>query len=162
MKMNIKKPNRQKHSYTQQLHAPPERVFPLLCPVREVDWAPGWMPEIVLSESAVCEPECIFVTPPEFDSEPSNSIWVVTKHDPDNWAVEMYKVAPGHTVSKLEIALEAKGESSTAAHISYEITAIGAPGDEFMKEFTEKWYEAFMIDWEKAMNHYLDTGSIIA
>jgi len=160
--MNIQKPNRKSHSYTQHLHAPPERVFPLLCPVREVDWAPGWMPELVVSDSGVCEPECIFVTPPEFDSESNNSIWIVSKHDPDNCAVQMYKVAPGHTISKLQIALEREGDNSTAAHISYEISAIGAPGDEFMTEFTQEWYDAFMIDWEKAINHYLDTGSIIA
>jgi hypothetical protein len=137
-------------------------VFPLLCPVREVDWAPGWMPEIVVSESGVCERECMFVTPPEFASEPHNSIWIVSNHDPVNCVVEMYKVAPEHTISKLEITLESAGESATCAHISYEITAISAPGDEFMNEFTEEWYEAFMIEWEKAMNHYLDTGSMIA
>lgn len=160
--MKITRPNRKKRSYTQQLHAPPERVFPLLCPVREVDWVPGWMPEVVVSESGLCEGECIFVTPPEFDSEPCNAIWIVTKHDPRTWMVEMYKVAPEHTISKLEICLESEGESSTAAHISYEITSIGVPGDKFMNEFTEEWYVAFMKDWEKAMNHYLDTGSIIA
>jgi hypothetical protein len=30
------------HTYTQKLDATPERVFPLLCPVREAEWADGW------------------------------------------------------------------------------------------------------------------------
>lgn len=160
--MNIKEPNRKKLSYAHHLSAPPETVFPLLCPVLEVEWAPGWMPEMVLSRSGVCEQDCVFVTPPEMPSEPQNSIWIVSKHDPANWALEMYKVAPEHTISKLEISLVGESGNSTTAHISYEITSIGAAGDAFMEEFTEDWYKTFMVDWEKAMNHYLSTGKMIA
>ncbi len=38
----IHTPNRVKHSYTQSINGRPEQVFPLLCPVGELDWAPGW------------------------------------------------------------------------------------------------------------------------
>ncbi len=160
--MNIKEPNRKKHSYAQHLNAPPETVFPLLCPVLELKWAPGWMPEMVISQSGVVEQDCMFITPPEMPSEPQNSIWIVSKYNPSNWSLEMYKVAPEHTISKLEISLENESDNSTRADISYEITAIGVAGDRFMEEFTEDWYEAFMVDWEKAMNHYLNTGEKIA
>ena len=160
--MNIVKPNRKKHGYAQQLNAPPEAVFPLLCPVLEADWVPGWMPELVISHSGVCEQECIFITPTELSSEHENPIWIITKYDPGIWTVEMYKVVPRHTISKLEISLVESSSTSTTAHISYEITSIGKEGDKFMEEFTEKWYEAFMVEWEKAMNHYLDTGKKIA
>jgi len=95
-------------------------------------------------------------------SEPENSIWIVTKYDPGNWALEMYKVAPKNTISKLEISLVGDFDNSTTAHISYEITAIGAAGDKLMEGFTEDWYEGFMVEWEKAMNHYLETGEKIA
>ena len=160
--MNIKKPNRKKHGYAQHLNAPPETDFPLLCPVREVEWVPGWMPEMVISRSGVCEQECVFITPPARHSEAENAIWVVTKYDPENLALEMLKVAPEHTVSKLEISLVGSSGNSTRAHISYEITSIGVDGDKFMEEFTEEWYSDFMEKWEKAMNHYLDTGNKIA
>ena len=160
--MNIKEPNRKKHGFAQHLNAPPETVFPLLCPVLEVEWAPGWMPEMVISRSGVCEQDCIFITPPEMPSEPENSIWIVSKYDPGNRALEMYKVAPEHTISKLEISLIGESENCTTAHISYEITAIGSSGDAFLEEFTEDWYEGFMVEWEKAMNHYLETGKMIA
>lgn len=160
--MKISKPNRKKHSYSQHLSAQPETVFPLLCPVLEVEWVPGWMPKTVIAQSGVCEQDCIFITPPEMPSEPENSIWVVTKYDPGNWALEMYKVAPEHTISKLEISLTGDSGGSTIARISYEITAIGAAGEEFLEEFTEDWYEGFMGEWEEQMNHYLDTGDKIA
>ena len=117
---------------------------------------------MVVSQSGVCEQECIFITPPEFPSEPESSIWIVSKYDPGNWALEMYKIAPKHTISKLEILLIVESGNSTTAHISYEITAIGSAGDKFLEEFTENWYESFMLEWEKAMNHYLETGKKIA
>ena len=160
--MNIKRPNRKKHGYAQHINAPPETVFPLLCPVLEAEWVPGWMPEMVISKSGVCEQDCIFITPPELPLKPENSIWIVTKYDAGNWALEMYKITPEHTVSKLEITLVGDSGNSTTAYISYELTAIGAAGDKFIEEFTEDWYEGFMAGWEKAMNHYLDTGNKIA
>jgi len=160
--VNIKEPNRKKHSYAQRLNAPPETVFPLLCPVMEVKWAPGWMPELVITRSGICEQDCIFTTPSEMPSETHNSIWIVTKYDPAKWELEMYKVAPEHTISKLEISLGGESGTTTTAHISYEITAIGAAGDKFMDEFTEDWYKGFMMEWERAMNHYVNTGQMIA
>ena len=74
----------------------------------------------------------------------------------------MYKVAPEYTITKLEITLVNASGNATTAHISYEITSIGAAGHRFMEKFTEDWYKDFMIEWEKAMNHYLSTGEMVA
>ena len=160
--MNIIKPNRKKHGYAQHLNGSPEKVFVLLCPVLEAEWVPGWRPDIVFSESGVCEQECIFITPQEMPSEPNKPIWIVTKHDAVNWVIEMYKVVPEHTISKLEISLEGDSSNSTIAQISYEITAIGAAGEQFIEEFTRERYESFMMEWEQQMNYYLETGKKIA
>jgi hypothetical protein len=70
----------------------------------------------------------------------------------------MYKVTPEHTVAKLEIFLSANPDNSTAARISYEFTAIGQKGEEFLKEFTADWYGKFTVEWEDAMNRYLTKG----
>lgn len=160
--MNIVNPNRKRHSYEQRLVALPEKVFPLLCPVLEAQWVPGWMPELVISHSGVCEKDCMFITPREMESERVNPVWIVTDHDPDNWIVQMYKVVPEHTVSKLDIFLKENEAEGTTANISYEITSIGKTGDGFLEEFTEEWYEVFMVEWETAINHYLKTGEQIA
>jgi hypothetical protein len=152
--MKVEAPNRKKHSYVQHLSAAPDVVFSLLCPVMEVEWVPGWMPITVISKSGVAEQECIFITP----AQPQNSIWIVSKYDPANFQLEMYKVTPEHTVGKLEISLSANDEDCTAARISYEFTAIGPKGEEFLKEFTADWYGKFMVEWEDAMNRYLTKG----
>lgn len=132
--MGIEKPNRKKHSYEQHLVASPEKVFPLLCPVMEEKWALGWRTEKVFTKTGVVENDCMFITP----SESQNSIWIVTKHDPITFQLEMYKVTPEHTISKLEISLSGEGNNATKAKISYEITAIGSVGEQFLMEFTNK------------------------
>ena len=53
------------------------------------------------------------------------------------------------------------GSNKTRATISYEFTAIGLAGEKFLKEFTYEWYVDFMKNREKAMNHYLRTGTKI-
>ena len=155
--MEIRRPNRTRHNYKQSIRATPEAVFPLLCPVRERDWEPGWNPDWVISNSGVAEKNCIFQTA----AEPSPAIWVITLHDPQNHRVEMIKVTPGHTVGKLEISLIEDGNGGTQARVAYEFTSLGPAGDLFMQEFTGDWYKQFMRQWEEAMNHYLVQGEII-
>ena len=74
----------------------------------------------------------------------------------------MYRVTPLQTVTKLVISMSGKGEGSTRAMLPHEVTALGEPGEEFLKVFTHEWHTAFMKDWEGALNHYLNTGVMIA
>ena len=68
--MHVRQPNRVTHSYTQQLIAPPDRVFPLLCPVREAEWIDGWQPVLVLTLGGFAEADCVFTT----DAEPLDAV----------------------------------------------------------------------------------------
>ena len=156
--MNVQEPHSVRHSYVQLLEAPPEAVFPLLCPVREADWIPGWKPRLVLSRSGVAEEGCIFVTP----AEPADAVWIVTRHDPAGKELEMVKITPSSTVTKLEISLAADGADRTHATVAYEYTSLGPDGDELLAGFTPEWYVGVMEDWERSLNHYLRTGERIA
>lgn len=156
----VRKPRRVRHSYTQTLNAAPEAVFPLLCPVREIDWAPGWRPDWVISDSGVAEDGCIFQTPGD-STQGQSATWVVTRHDPAAREVEMIKLIPSHTLMRLRASLEPDGKNRTAATITYEYTALGPSGDSFVEDCTGKWYANFMNHWETAMNHYLETGELI-
>ena len=123
--MKLSKPNRVKREYAQTLCAAPEVVFPLLCPVEEEKWVPGWAPEYVVSSSGVVELDCIFQTA----GSPHSSVWIVSRYEPEKLHLEMYKVTPGHTVGKLQIQLSATGPDATQADISYEYTSLGSSGD---------------------------------
>jgi hypothetical protein len=157
----ISKPRRIKHSFTQSINGTPEQVFPLLCPVREADWIPGWTTDWVISNSGVAEQNCVFQTPTRPGSEGAASIWVITHHDSEAYEVEMFKVTPGFTVGKLQISLFANGRNVTNATITYEFTSLGPLGDAYLETFTEQWYKKFMQVWERQMNYYLETGEII-
>ena len=37
------------HTYRQTIDATPEKVFPLLCPVREAEWLDGWQYAMIYS-----------------------------------------------------------------------------------------------------------------
>jgi hypothetical protein len=151
--MRITKPNRATHSYRQRLHAAPAKVFPLLCPVRETEWAEGWLPDLVISSTGVAERDCIFITP----DKPGSAIWYITRHEPERWFVEMLKILPGVTACRLSIQLSANGDECFA-DITYSHTSIGSAGDEFVANFTADYYQTFMQVWEKALNHFLTTG----
>ena len=156
----ISKPRRVKHTFTQSIKGSPEQVFPLLCPVRETDWIPGWTTDWVISNSGVAEQGCIFQTPPRPGAGGAASIWVIVRHDADAFEVEMIKVTPAFTVGKLQISLSPQGKTVTNATITYEFTSLGPLGDRYLETYTAQWYEKFMQVWEGQMNHYLKTGEV--
>jgi hypothetical protein len=152
--MRIERPRRAVRTYTQRLVAPPEAVFPLLCPVREADWIDGWDPVVVYSESGVAELDAVFVT----EAEPANAIWYITRHEPERGFVEMVKITPDVTACKLTIALREAGTGAEAT-ITYRHTSLGPEGDAIVDAFTEAYYRQFMQDWEARINHYLTHGT---
>jgi hypothetical protein len=154
--LKVARPNRVTRSFTQQLVAEPARVLPLLCPVREADWIPGWDPACVLSESGVAELDCVFVTA----GTPSDTIWFVTRHEPAAGLVEMVKITPGVTACKLTIVLRPAAHGCDAT-VTYSHTSLGEAGDTLCAGFSEEHYERFMRDWELRLNHYLSTGSML-
>jgi hypothetical protein len=152
--VNITKPKRATHSYRQNLRASPAKIFPLLCPVRETEWAEGWLPELVVSSSGLAERDCVFITP----DAPANAIWYITRHEPQTWFVEMLKIVPGLTACRLQIQLSPNGDECFA-DITYSHTSIGPAGDKFVANFTADYYHKFMQVWEKLLNDFLKTGT---
>ena len=156
--MNIIKPTRVKHTYTQSINSSPDKVFPLLCPVREIDWAVGWNPELIVTESGFAEKDCAFITKRKEEKD----YWIITHHDPVKYEIEMYIVSPGTTVGKLEIKLDKDGDEKTKAVVTYSYTSLSSKGDEFVKNYTREKYLDFMKSWEDEINHYLLTGEMIS
>jgi hypothetical protein len=154
--MEIRKPTRATRTFTQRLAAPPDRVFPLLCPVLEAKWIEDWDPVVVFSDSGVAERDCVFI----MKAEPHPAIWFVTRHEPERGFVEMLKISPEVTACRLSIQLAAAGDGCEA-EVTYSHTSLGSRGDDFVAGFTEAFYDGFMRDWETRMNHYLKTGAAL-
>ena len=155
--MKIVPPKRVSRTYVQRLVAPPEAVFPLLCPVREADWIPGWDPLLVVSRSGVAEEDCVFIT----RSEADDTIWYVTDYQPKAGFIAFVRTTPGLTACRLLIQLAATPEGSTAT-ITYAHTSLGERGDAFVEAFAEAKFLGEMQSWEKRINHYLATGMCLA
>lgn len=149
--MKVVEPSRVQRTYVQRIEAAPEKVFPLLCPVREAEWVKGWDPSLVFTRSGYAEPDCVFLT----GDEESTVYWVMTEVDRENFRLEMVKVTPGETVGKISIALEKAGENATNAHVTYMYTALSEAGEQFIQGYTEEFYTEFMHYWEKSLNKFL-------
>jgi len=146
------------HVYTQTNLAAPEQVFPLLCPVREADWVPGWEYRLIYSESGLAESGCVFVTPNQDGSE---TTWVVTEYDSAMFRIGFAWVNPGLVAAQIRIWLEPNSAGKTTAHIDYTYTGLSVEGNREVERYDEKWFQHKMQSWEAAINHYLRTGKRI-
>ena len=155
--MRVEKPNRVSFNYTQHLAAPPAQVFPLLCPVREAEWVKDWRPKLVLSNSGVAEPGCVFITP----GVPEDALWMVITYDPEHFRLEIIKIIPGVVIGKIAIGLAAEGDDGCVADITYAYTSVSDHGDRALEEFTETHFQSFMKVWEMELNHFLRTGTML-
>jgi hypothetical protein len=155
--MNFKS-KRITHEYTQTNCAPPEKVFPLLCPVREADWVPAWQYRMICSRSGVAELGCIFTTPNDDGSE---TTWLVTEYDPAAFAIAFAWVNTGSVAAQISIRLAAKSWQETTAHIRYTYTGLSEQGNREVERFDGAWFQHKMQSWETAINHYLRTGKKI-
>ena len=154
--MLIHPPIRVSHTYRQSLDGTPGDVLPLLCPVREAEWVPGWDPRLVLSSSGFVERDCIFLTPDSAAGPDAEAIWTVLEFDREGGRVEMLKVTPGFLVVRLSIVLHPR-DGGSHADVTYAYTALGPDGEAFVRSRTAEAYAEFMRGWEGALNAYLRT-----
>jgi len=151
--------NRVTHEYTQTNGVPAERVFPLLCPVREADWVPGWQYRMIYSLSGVAEDGCVFITPNEDKSE---TTWVVSEYDPAALRIAFVWVNPGRVAAQIRISLERAPQDTTRSHIRYVYTGLSEAGNREVERYDEAWFRHKMQSWETGINHYLRTGKVIS
>jgi hypothetical protein len=142
-------------TYRQTIHAVPEAVFPLLCPVREAEWLAGWRYAMIYSESGVVERVAVFSTPGDGEEQ---TTWIVTKHDPKTYEIEFTRFTPNSRTCILTIVVKPKDEKSSSVDISYAYTALSPAGNNFIDHFTEGIFLKAVTFWEKSMNHFLKTG----
>ena len=153
---NIKfSPERMTREYQQTIHTTPEKIFPLLCPVREADWLDGWQYNMLYSKSGLVEEGAVFSTPCEGEED---TVWVVTKHDPKTYLIEFVRFTHRSRTCVLKIAVKSKDGNSSYVDVSYTYTGITPEGNDFLNHFTEDAFLGAVIFWEKSMNYFLETG----
>lgn len=149
-------------TYVQRIDAPPARVFPLLCPVREGEWLDGWREQCAMihSDSGVAEEGCVFRTGAPGGAE---TIWMITRHDAAAGAVEFVRVTGSLAATRLTIRVQPAPENASAVEITYTFTPLSEEGKAFIAEHhSEAAFRRDMAFWEASMNHWFRTGEILA
>lgn len=136
------------------VNAPVEKSFPLFGPVREKEWAAGWEPEIIFSNSQEVEEHMIFKTSGKHHGE--EFLWTITQLRPEEYLVE-YTVSTPERIWFIRVKCEAKQET-TLVTVSYTYTGLSEQGIEKNHEALDKMFEHNLADWEEAINHYIQTG----
>jgi len=144
-------------SYTQINNGNIENVFPLLCPVREKDWLDGWNYKMIHSKSGVIEKNCVFTT----QNGELETTWHITQYDKLDYKIEFLRVTPSENVVRINIQLERINKEQTKVFINYQYTALNENQNEFINTELEHSFTKSMEWWEKAINHYLETGNLL-
>ncbi len=147
--------------YTQRIDAPPEDVFPLLCPVREGEWLDGWIDEVEMihSTTGLAEDDCVFRT--RVPGRPE-TVWMITRHDPAARVVDFVRVTAGLVATRLSIGVEGGADGSSSVLITYTFTPLGPAGRAFVAEnHSEDAFRSDMAWWEDSMNHWLRRGETL-
>jgi hypothetical protein len=142
-------------SISQKNNATAEKVFPLLCPVREADWIDGWQYKMIYSDSGLVEKGCVFSTP---NPDGTDSVWYITEFDSKAWHIEFVRITAGEMVVKISINLSNNSDATTHTKITYEYTSLSEKSNHWLVHDLDKYFTEMMSYWEKAINYYLKTG----
>lgn len=134
-----------------------ENVFPLFGPIREMEWAEGWNPEILFIESDLAEEHMIFRTKGSMEEE--HYTWVITQFDKSEHLVE-YTVSTPNRIWFIRVVCESYHEK-TKTTVSYTYTGLNARGNELNRIALSKMYTKDLKDWEEAINYYLREGKLL-
>ncbi len=147
-------------SYANDVAAPADRLFPLLCPVREYDWIDGWDCELVHTASGLVEEGCVFVTRRPVEG---TTTWVCTLHDPAARRVAFVRVTEGRRVVRMALRVEPLGPERCRLHIGYDVTGIDAAGREEARRAAETGepYAAVAAALAEKAERYLVTGRAV-
>jgi hypothetical protein len=138
----------------QTWNATPERLLPLLTPLGEKAWAVGWEPEMRWLPAGQGA-GTLFVTRAPGGGE---TVWVLETFDVARQRVAYVHVSPGSLVVEIVVTLAPLSENKTRAEVHYTFTALSELGNARIAQMTEAAFEDFMRDWERELNHFLQTG----
>ena len=142
-------------SYTQTINTVPEKIFPLLCPVREVEWLDGWTYKMIYSVSGLAELGAVFSTSADDEED---TVWIITKHDIKNYVVEFTRFTPGIRTCVLSIEVKSKDDYHSLVEICYRYTGLTDAGNKYIDDYEVEEFNKNMKFWEDSMNYFLETG----
>ena len=105
------------------LKAALEQVFPLFGPMREMEWAEGWQPELVYGPAEPVAEHMVFKTQAHGHGEPDYT-WTVSKYAPDQALIEYTVFTPERLWTITIQCRPVAAAQATQAEITYTYTGL--------------------------------------
>jgi hypothetical protein len=121
------------------LHSTKDKIFPLLCPVREYEWFNGWKCTVVYSESGVAENNNVFYTNTGFPLF-KKQVFHVINYVPNENITFLIFINNIATI-KFGATLEQVSNDSCKMTVFYKATGISRFGNFFLKNKGKKEME---------------------
>ena len=157
--MNAFKPLRITKETELDITARPEKVFPLLCPVREYEWIEPWRCQMRYSESGVAENNCIFET--DFPHNGGPETWTVSRYE-KNRCIEFVRFTAQEKVVKLDVWLTGTPQGTTRLLWRKTFTGLSPQGNRVVRAIAGDQFEPEAEMIASMLNHYLGTGKMLS
>ena len=157
MVISRKNTERRHFTYTQTIHADPEKIFPLICPVKEAEWLDNWAYDLHFSESGSAEKGCTFST--SHNGRKNDTLWYISEYDSKNMRINFVYFIPNIRITDIQLIIKALDKSCSNVFIDYTHTSVSPEGDKNVAAMTEPDFIKHMKLWEDSVNHYLKTGT---
>ncbi len=158
---------RVKMMFSGVVEAPPDTVFPLLCPKLEEEWIEGWAPgiyDLIFSESGVNEKNCVFqegLTRPFLFNEAGPTTWVTTAFDRDGTSLEFLLIFGGHAVLNRAVTCRKTDNGGTAVQWTDTVTFLKGPMGKEDRKVLELKLTAFSSFLGILLKHYCESGAMM-
>ncbi len=155
-----------------KVNQPAEVLFPLFSAEGEKYWVPGWDYENIMGGTDLHE-DYVFLTAHhhkteehhhpslghhgENPHEPSKTIWLVKRYEPDNYHVQFYRVEPDDKVAIITVQCKPIEEDATEVEVTYEYIGLSKKGNDFVENYTAETHEEFISHWPKLLTQYFET-----
>ncbi|MBT5072763.1 MAG: hypothetical protein HOJ34_02440 [Kordiimonadaceae bacterium] len=137
-----------------ELNRSADELFPLFSAEGETLWVPGW-DYIAVSAGKELHEDYVFLTE-NHDYATTNAIWLVKKHEPDNYFVQFYKVEPEDKIAVVSVKCEVVSKSRTQVTVGYEYIALSDKGRDFISDHSDEDYVAFIGEWKILLEMYFE------
>lgn len=149
--------NSVKHSEKFRIDQPVEILFPLFSAEGEKLWVPGWDYVNIMGSTDLHE-DYIFLTK-NHDHASTDAIWLVKRHDPENFFVQFYKIEPEDKAGVISVRCIQIGEILTEVEVTYQYIALSKKANEFIEGFTSSHYKEFISEWKQLLVSYFNSKS---
>ena len=138
--------------YEHLFAASPGQLFPVLCPVREADWIPGWTSDLVYTTTGYAQPDCIFTTSPE--NPFGAGTWIIYSHVPDE-RLELVKTSDD-LVLQMRLAISPAQGGRTRGRWMLTVTSLTPQGSALVEAMPDQ--DPRFLALLDGLEHYLSAG----